>query len=275
MTFAVSTSLSALTNARIIDLAQPLKRGIPVSPNHPGFEMALLRRHGDMMRPDGGSAANEIIVMGGHVGTHIDSLAHVSHDGKLHGGVDATQVVSNAGFAQLGVDTIEPILARGVLLDVVAVRGTPLEAGEEVTAEDLERAEELAAIEIQTGDAILIRTGWSRLWDQPETYLGQTDGAPGPGRAAGEWLAAKSPILAGGETVAFEQIAPARGHAVLPVHRILLVENGIYIVENLNLEALANTGEHEFLFVLAPLPIAGATGSPCRPIALLAGDERG
>ena len=231
--------------------------------------MALLRRHGDMMRPDGGSAANEIIVLGGHVGTHIDALAHVSHDGRLHGDVDATEVVSNAGFGSLGVDSIDPILTRGILLDIVAVRGAPLPAGEEVTVEDLEQAESMSGATVEEGDAVLIRTGWDRFWDDPTTFLGQREGAPGPGTDAGEWLASKSPVLAGGETVAFEQIAPAKGHAVLPVHRILLVENGIYIVENLHLERLARTGASEFIFVLAPLPLMGATGSPCRPLALL------
>ena len=273
MTSVPAASLAALTEARVVDLAQPLKRGIPVSPNHPAFEMALLRRHGDMMRPDGGSAANEIIVLGGHVGTHIDALAHVSHNGRLHGDVDATAVVSNAGFETHGVDSIEPIFARGVLLDIVAVRGGPLSPGEEVTVSDLERAEAMSGTQVGQGDAILIRTGWARHWDEPSTYLGQVEGAPGPGAEGGEWLASKSPVLAGGETVAFEQIAPARGHAVLPVHRILLVENGIYIVENLNLESLAAARATEFLFVLAPLPIRGATGSPCRPLALLPPDR--
>ncbi|MFB3051808.1 MAG: cyclase family protein, partial [Acidimicrobiia bacterium] len=85
----------SLLSARVIDLAQPLHRGMPVSPNHPSFQLALMRRHGDMVRSDGGSAANEIIVTGGHVGTHIDSLAHVSQDGRLHGGVDAESLQSN------------------------------------------------------------------------------------------------------------------------------------------------------------------------------------
>ncbi len=76
---------------RIVELGQPLFTGMPCSPNHPGFRMTLVRRHGDMVRPDGGSAANEIIITGGHVGTHIDALSHVSHDGRLHGGVDAAR----------------------------------------------------------------------------------------------------------------------------------------------------------------------------------------
>ncbi len=81
-------------NARVIDLANPIEAGMPVSPNHPGFKMALQRRHGDMVRADGGSAANEMIMIGGHTGTHVDALCHVSHQGALFGGVDAKEALS-------------------------------------------------------------------------------------------------------------------------------------------------------------------------------------
>lgn len=157
-------------------------------------------------------------------------------------------------------------------MDVEAVRGRPLQPGEEVGVDDLERAEARAGTTVEEGDAVLIRTGWARHWDDPSTFLGQNGGAPGPGEAAGNWLAARRPILAGAETVAFEQIAPGKGHATLPVHRILLVQAGIYIVENLNLTSLAAQVDGPFVFVLAPLPIVGATGSPSRPLALLLPD---
>ena len=73
----------------------------------------------------------------------------------------------------------------------------------------------------------------------------------------------------GAETIAYEQIKPEVGHALLPVHRLLLVERGIHIIEVMNLTALAEAGVHEFLFVLAPLNIVGATGSPVRPLAVV------
>ena len=75
---------------RTYDLGRPLFTGMPQSPNHPKYTHTLPRRHGDMVRDDGGSAANDLVVMGTHVGTHIDALAHVSHDGLLHGGADAS-----------------------------------------------------------------------------------------------------------------------------------------------------------------------------------------
>ena len=257
-----------LAGARVVDLAHGMRRGMPVSPNHPHFEMSLLRRHGDMVRADGGSAANELIVTGGHVGTHIDALCHVSQDGRLHGGIPADSVMSNHGFTRLGVETIEPILCRGVMLDVAAVHGEQtLPGGYEVTAADLEAAQASAGVEVASGDAVLVRTGWSHHWDDPETFGGQRDGAPGPGVEAADWLIDAGVRVTGAETIAYEAISPGAGHATLPVHRRLLVDAGINIIEVLDLRRL---DAHEFLFVAAPLKIVGATGSPLRPLAVIA-----
>ncbi|MFV1998745.1 MAG: cyclase family protein [Acidimicrobiia bacterium] len=261
---------SRLADARVIDLANPLHRGMPVSPNHPPFQLSLMRRHGDMVREDGGSAANEIIVTGGHVGTHLDALAHVSHEGLLHGGIDAASVQSNLGFSELGIDTVEPIICRGVLLDIPAVHAVDvLEPGYEISVSDLEAAAHLGGIEVKAGDAVLIRSGWSEHWSIPEQFVGLSHGTPGPGEEAANWLAERDIRLAGGETIAFEVVHPGQGHAVLPAHRILLVEGGIHIIEVMNLQKLADAGVTEFAFVVAPLKIVGGTGSPIRPVALV------
>ncbi|MFI7635591.1 cyclase family protein [Nonomuraea sp. NPDC049400] len=258
----------ALEGSRVLDLAQPMRRGMPQSPNHPPFRMALERRHGDMVRPDGGSAANEIIVTGGHVGTHVDALAHVSQDGLLHGGRPAGEVMSHEGFGSLGIDEFEPYVGRCVLLDVAAVHGVDtLPPGYEITPGDLARA--AGGTEIRAGDAVLIGTGWSRLWSSGEEFIGHRNGVPGPGAEAARWLVGHRPRVVGGETIAFEHIAPGRGHATLPVHRIMLVESGINIVETMRLAELLDSGAREFVLVLNPLPIVGATGAPVRPLAVI------
>jgi kynurenine formamidase len=242
---------------------------MPVSPNHPPFQMALVRRHGDLVRADGGSAANELMVMGGHTGTHLDGLAHVSQDGRLHGDHDAAALTSDGGFAMLGVETVAPIICRGVLLDVAAVRGVDvLPPAEEVTVDDLERAAARTGTRLRSGDAILIRTGWAAHWSRASEFLGQEAGAPGPGEAGAGWLAHHRPRVVGGETVALEVIPPGTGHASLPAHRILLVEHGIHILEALDLSSLAEARAYQSLFVCLPLRVRGATGSPVRPIAL-------
>jgi kynurenine formamidase len=268
----VDSSWRGALSARVIDLAHPLHRGMPVSPNHPAFQLALMRRHGDMMRPDGGSAANEIIVTGGHVGTHIDALAHVSQDGLLHGGIDPDSIQSNHGFSNLGIDSVEPIVCRGLLLDIAALHGVDvLDAGYEISVDDLEESVRRAGVTIMADDAILIRTGWARHWTNPEMFVGAQHGTPGPGEAAAAWLANHEIRLVGAETIAFEVIAPGRGHAVLPAHRTLLVEAGIHIIEVMDLSRIGEAGVSEFLFVATPLKLVGATGSPIRPIALIDG----
>jgi kynurenine formamidase len=259
-----------LARARVIDLAHRMKRGIPVSPNHPAFQMALLRRHGDVVRAGGGSAANEVIVTGGHVGTHIDALAHVSQDGKLHGGVDATSVTSHEGFAVLGIDAFPPLVCRGVLLDIPALHGVEvLDPGYEVTAEDLDQAQKRAGTTVRAGDAVLIRTGWSVHYDQPARFVGTSGGVPGPGVPAARWLAERRVAVTGAETIAYEVVRPGAGHATLPVHRILLVESGINLIEVMDLRGLAGLDRPVFGFVAAPLKLVGATGSPLRPLALV------
>lgn len=261
--------LAALATARVIDLGQPLEPTIPCSPNHPGFRMALQRRHGDMVRADGGSAANELIVTGGHVGTHIDALSHVSHNGLLHGGIAAAEAQTGGRMSHLGVEHIEPIVRRGVLLDIARLHGVPvLPGGYGISADDLEKAAD-AGSRPQPGDVALIRSGWAAHWTSPAVYLGQDTGVPGLAPDAADWLVDHRVHAAGGDTTAFEQIKPGAGHSLLPVHRRLIVDAGIYIIENLNLDGLQDVGATEFLFVLSPLKIIGATGSPVRPVALV------
>lgn len=267
---ATRALIEATRGTRTVELGHPHFTGMPCSPNHPGFRMTLIRRHGDMVRPDGGSASNEIIVTGGHVGTHVDALSHVSHDGKLHGGLDAAETQRGGVFSALGAEHTPFLLTRGVLLDVAATKGVDtLPAGYGVTAEDLREAAERADVELQEGDVALIRTGWARHFDNPATYLGQTDGVPGPTVDAAEWLAAAGVATTGADTTAYEQIRAGAGHSILPVHRVLLVDAGIHIIEHLNLEEASQQGLTEFVFVMAPLRIVGGTGSPIRPVAVV------
>lgn len=253
----------------VFDLAQPLSAETPSSPNHPGFKMSLMRRHGDAVRADGSSAANEIIVTGGHVGTHVDALAHVSFRGELHGGVSAEEAQRGGRFSSHGVDAMEPIVCRGIMLDVAALHGTDvLPGGYGVTEGDLKAAAQKAGVEVQRGDVALVRSGWAANFGDAEAFLGHGTGVPGPTEGAARWLAGKGVRATGAETIAYEQIKPEVGHALLPVHRLLLVEHGIHIIEVMNLTGLAAARVHEFLFVLAPLNIVGGTGSPARPLAV-------
>lgn len=275
-TVSHSRSSAALLDAlgagvEVFDLGRPFTVGMPQSPNHPAYWHALPRRHGDMVRSDGGSAANDMISMGTHVGTHIDALAHVSHDGKLFGDLDVADALTGGRYDKLGAHTIAPMVCRGILLDVPAALGTPVgcDDGYEITRADLEATVDAQGTRPAAGDVVLIRSGWGRKFGEGAAYVGAQSGVPGVGEDGARWIAEHGVRAAGADTIAFERLAPGAGHALLPAHRVLLVENGIYIIEAMNLEALAGAGAHEFLFMLSPLALYGATGSPVRPLAVV------
>lgn len=254
----------------VVDLGRQLRVGMPQSPNHPAFWHALPRRHGDMTRADGGSAANDLVTMGTHVGTHIDALAHVSHDGKLYGGVDAEAAGRGGKYDLLGVHTIEPMVRRAVMLDIPAYLGVERCAGAyEITVDDLRGAAAAQGVAVRAGDVVLVRSGWGQLFDEGAPFIGRDTGVPGVGEAGAQWLAAQGVHAAGADTIAFERVAAGAGHSLLPAHRVLLVEHGVYIIEALDLEGLAARGLHQFTFILSPLNIYGATGSPVRPLAVV------
>lgn len=272
MTAAASQQrlLELIGDARVFDLGRPLRNGMAQSPNHPAFRHCLDRRHGDHVRADGGSAASDLISLGCHVGTHVDALAHVSQDGKLYGDVGAREAQSGGRFESLGIHELPPFVGRGVLLDIPAQLGVDCcPPGYEITVEDLEAAADARGTPVGAGDAVLVRTGWGRCVDDPERFRGVRSGVPGIGTAAARWLAERDAALVGADTLACEVLAPGAGHSLLPVHRILLVEAGINILEVLDLEELAAAGVSECLFVLAHLNVFGATGAPARPLAVV------
>jgi kynurenine formamidase len=256
---------------RVFDLGRPMFVGMPQSPNHPAYWHTLPRRHGDVVRADGGSAANDLLVTGTHVGTHIDALAHVSHDGRLHGGYDAAEAASGGKFMQHGVHTIAPMIRRGVLLDVPRALGRDeCAAGYEITPDNLDATVKQQGTAVGGGDVVLIRSGWGRRFDDgAQSYLGHDTGVPGVGEDGARWLADLRIHAAGADTIAFERLAPGGGHTLLPAHRVLLVERGIYLIEALALDELAAAGVWEFTVVLVPLNLVGATGSPVRPLAVV------
>src|SRR5258708_37497475 len=117
--FTMANIFEQLQNARVYDLGQPYFTGMPHYPTHPPFLFGLTKKHGDVVLDGGVSSSADAMALGTHVGTHIDALCHFSCGGKVYGGVDAASNQSHtAGMNLLSVDTIAPILRRGVLLDI-------------------------------------------------------------------------------------------------------------------------------------------------------------
>ncbi|MCW2599664.1 MAG: putative cyclase [Frankiales bacterium] len=261
----VDDLLERLCAATVFELEHDRYIGAPIFSGHwPGFLYTLHRRHEPGL---GRTSASGTITMAEHSGTHIDALCHQALEMEMFGGVSVdSSVQTPTGFTELGAEQIGPILRRGLLLDVAAAKGVDrLPAGYLVTGDDLQAAVDAQQLTVRPGDCLLVRTGTGAIFNDPESYL---EGA-GVGADGARWLAAREPFLCGADNVAFDyhpNVDPELGS--LPSHTVLIIEAGIYIVENLFLEGLASAGCHEFVFVCLPMKLRGVTGSPVRPIAL-------
>jgi kynurenine formamidase len=223
-------------------------------------------------------AINEEFIAGqlGQIGTQFDGLGHIGQEIEMDGhpqvvfynGFTANEMDDRYGLARLGVENVRAIVTRGILVDLPSIKKLErLEQGYEVRVADvlaaLER-QQLRAADIREGDAVLFRYGWSQLWTQPDVY---NDNPPGIGMEVASWLVDLGPVLIGSDSWGTE-VTNAESALRNPVHQQLLTQNGIYNLENLNLERLAANDVYEFMLVVTPLPLVGATGSPIRPIAL-------
>ncbi|HEX2032568.1 MAG TPA: cyclase family protein [Chloroflexota bacterium] len=267
---AVNGLLAQLRARRIFDLGQTFEWGMPEWPNQPPFVLSLFRRHGDFERPGGFGAAIDVLSMCCHNGTHLDALGHISEHGRLHGGLPAEAVQRGTrGLSALGVDTVAPIVRRGLLLDLAGAMGVAeLHPDRAIGAAELAAVAAGAGVRPAEGDCVLLRTGWGRHWPDPSRYLSSQTGVPGPDLEACRWLADQGVFLVGADTPTVEHFQPGAAAPPFQGHRHLIVERGIHLLENLNLEAPAAAGVRECLFVCLPLKLVGATGSPVRPIAI-------
>ena len=260
-----------LSSAQVYDLEQPRFAGMPIHPSHrPGYFYALHRRHRDAYDPKQSgprSGAAGMLTMMEHTGTHIDALCHQSRDLELFGGVKVDAVETQAGFRELGIETVPPLLGRGVLLDIGAWSGRGrLQPKHSIGADELQACAEAQGVSVEAGDVLLVRTGFGALWHDEAAYLE----AAGVAKSGTLWAAEREVVAVGIDNMSWDvpgEPDPETG-ATLVAHLYLLTRKGIYILENLDLEQLARDRVYTFAFVGIPLKFVGATGSPLRPLAL-------
>ncbi len=264
--------IDQLRSATAYDLEQLRFPGMPIHSAHrPGYFYALYRRHRDGYRPaEHGrrSGSSGILTMMEHSGTHLDALCHQSCDLTLFGGVAVDDVETPSGFKQLGIETVPPLLARGVLLDVAGWMGVPeLPQLYSIGDHDLAACAAAEKVEVRAGDVLLVRTGYGARWTDEARY----HKAAGVAKSGTLWAAGRGVVAVGADNMAWDvpgEVDPESG-SMLFAHVHLLTQKGVYIMENLNLEALARDRRYEFGFVALPLKFRGATGSPVRPLALV------
>ena len=264
---------------QVFSLAVPVFEGIPVPGPMVPFTLTPRLRHDDPLEITPATAAAETISMAIHTGTHMDALCHIGErqdaagepavDGepRLYAGPDRTvparAQVSYQGQRHLDASAMIPVVTRGVLLDVAAAKGLEvLPDADIVTIEDVRQALAWSGAALTPGCAVLLRTGfYKHLQDGSQAY--QTAIA-GLGLEAAQFLASAGMTLACADNMTVEAFPPL-DH---PVHRFLIVHSGITMVENLYLEQLSAQQVYEFLLIITPLRIQGATGSWVHPIAI-------
>jgi kynurenine formamidase len=269
-------AMRSVRTGKVYALGSPIQRdGIPKVAYRPDpFRLTLLsqtdaRAMAAYGAKEGQGSVEDVLSFGSHAVTHIDALSHIFSENRIYNGFSVDEASSLGGAGRCGIEKAGPIVTRGVLVDVAGHKGVPcLDPGYVITEADMADAMAAQGTELRPGDAVLVRTGWF------EAFLAaQEDGTelapeqPGIGLAAARLLAAADVVAVGADNTAVEAMPFDNGDFVT-VHIELLVRRGIYLIEHLRLERLVADGCREFVFVVAPLPVVGATASPVNPIAI-------
>jgi kynurenine formamidase len=255
---------------RIYALAQVFDPAMPQLADCPDIntDNRLAVKVHDSARPDFDTHVfAEWVGFDTHCGTHIDAFAHWAKGGRMYGGLDPAKVYDEGGMKHLGLDEAPPIFTRGVLIDVAGYRGQDvLPVGTVIQPDDLRGALDRQGVSLEKGSAALVRTGWARNWGDPRAYMSH---APGLSRSAAEWVAEQGCVALGADQWMVDAYPPERLEDRRACHEVCLVDYGVFIIENLNLEQLAQDGVSEFLFVALAPPLKGGTAFPCQALAIV------
>jgi kynurenine formamidase len=263
---AVLKAAGLIKTGEVIELAHVLNEKMPFFGTR-RFDVHVKRTF--LNQPSNRRGSNEEIVISeiGQVGTQLDGFAHQSHEDSLYNCYKISETSTRGGFTKLGIHQTGMFFTRGVLIDVAAHKGVEMLGDNyEITVEDLEGALKKQGTTLQAGDAILVNTGWHRLWGKDNARYVKS--CPGIGVKAAQWLIGKDPILLGSDNWPVEVAPNPDSQISLPVHQIALVVNGVHLLENLKLDDLAAKKVYEFAFMMQPLKIQGGTGSTVSPVAV-------
>lgn len=274
---AVQRGAAAVRQGRVFSLAIPFASDGPQwdSVNMPLRANPKLNTYAVNVSFTGDRAdfttSDDAFSMGSQAATHWDALAHVGYEGKLYNDTDDS-VVSAGGASQLGVQSIGAVATRGVLLDVARVHDVDhFDHNYAITADDLDRAVEATRVTIESGDAVLVRTGqmhFLRTGDRPR----YSHPSPGLSTDTIAWLRDHDVAAVATDTLTFE-VYPCEDPAVfMPVHMIHLRDMGLLQGQVWALDDLAadcaTDGQYDFLLCATPLPLTGAVGAPVAPTAI-------
>src|SRR5438445_2225950 len=263
---------SVLKAVKLVRTGEVIELGHVLSPTMPMSATRQFNIHTKrtFMNPQSNRrGSNEEVLLSeiGQVGTQFDGFAHQTIQYSHYNCFKTDEIATRTGFTKLGIEKVGMLMTRGVLIDVAALKGVDMLGDTyEITPQDLQQALQRQNLSLRPGDAVLIHTGWGRLFAKDNARFMKT--CPGIGVAAAEWLAKQDPLLVGSDNWPVE-VAPNPDKEIsLPVHQIMLVVNGIHLLEIMKLDELAAKKAYEFAFVMQPLKLKGFTGSTVAPSAI-------
>jgi kynurenine formamidase len=277
---SVLKAITLVKTGTVYDLSHVIDQDIPI----PGFHGSPFantqytlengvewhnKRMGEMT--NGYSAQNLRLAISDHTGTHIDQFNHIGElqstgDYLLYNGIPNKEVVSTFGTSKLGLETMPPMIARGILIDVCWYKDVDmLPVGYAIQPAELEAALAAQKTAVRPGDVVFVHTGWGKNWNNPDKML---EGEPGLGKACAQWAVDKDIICWGIDQFGTDPIPYEFPGEALPMHIAMLVKAGIRLIENVYLQELVDKKIFEFLTIAAPLKIKGGTGSPIRLLAI-------
>ena len=263
---------SLIKTGQVYQLGRIYEHGMPL-PGNRHFSLTIPGLPTSVAGGVNGMISNDEMFSGeiGQVGTQFDGLGHVgarvNGEDIFYNGFKLREFGAAYGLEKIGVENVGVFFTRGVLIDVAAYKQVDrLQPGYVIRAEELRGALEKQGVDIRPGDVVLIRTGHGKLWMKDNATYG--DGEPGLGLESAKYLTDHKVVLVGADTWAIEAVPHEDPDLAFPVHQWNLTRNGVYHIENLDLEALAADKVYEFAFIFSPLRLKGATGSPGNPIAV-------
>ena len=263
---------SVLRAVRLIKSGEVIELGHVLNSSMPFFGTRRFDVHTKrtFMNPESNRrGSNEELVVGeiGQVGTQFDGFAHQTIGDSMYNCFKVGDVSTRNGFEKLGIENVGALITRGVLIDIAGLKGVEiLPDTYEITVKDIEQALARQNLKLQSGDAIILHTGWGKLWGKDNARYAKN--CPGIGLAAAEWLARQDPMLVGADNVGVEVSPNPDPKLSLPIHQVMLVVNGIHLLENMKLDQLVAKRVQEFALIVQPLKIQGGTGSTVAPVAV-------
>ncbi len=273
-------AVEGVRSGRVVSCAQMID---PARPGMEGVARRYVHKSGEgLADPDRvaararwSSAADEMHLRAHGLSlTHLDAPAHYHWDGKMYNGRPAERMTTAFGATELGIEIVsDGIVTRGVLLDIPAVLGVPfLEPGDHVHPELLDAAEARQGVRVRSGDAVLLRVGFSEYHALHPDWSFTSDGQAGWQASCLPWLYEREVALIGHDG-GNDCFPSGYAETPLPVHVVGIPNMGLWILDSCDLSALARACAEEerweFLFTVAPLPFKGATGCAVNPLALL------